>query len=130
MPITITLPGNAIPIFGTVSVFSLISLYLLIRALGDRTKKDLIAVFRNSEEYRADLKKAKEEAISACVSREDYNRFYARFAHMESSCRHCNPLKESSAFPTPSLPRPLRSLSRNPPRTAQIAKTPRLPWQA
>lgn len=103
----ITLPPNAIPIFGTVSVFSAISLYLLIRALGDRTKKDIVATTRNSEEYRADLAKTKADAVKeakeACVPRDAFERLHTRFTHMEATCQRCTPLKESSAFPRAEL---------------------------
>jgi hypothetical protein len=96
-----TVPPGYLPIFGTVSVASVIGLAVLVMRLFADVKKATAEGVRKDDDFVRFLE-SRETALMKVIEREyvprsEYTEHYARLKHMEASCPSCHPLKDTKA---------------------------------
>jgi len=94
-----TVPPGYLPIFGTVSVASVLALVVLAMKFLTDAKKAIAENVRKDDEFAKYLQTREDNLLKSIsdkyVPRSEYNDHHARLRNLETSCPHCNPLKET-----------------------------------
>lgn len=95
-----TLPAYALPLFGTFSVASILGLIVLLLKFREDASKALVDLVMKSDKFMAlvDTLLTKKGAEGIYVPKETYREHHARLRHLESTCPHCSPLKETKGI--------------------------------
>jgi hypothetical protein len=96
-----TVPPGYLPIFGTVSVASVLALVVLAMKFLQDAKRAIAENVRKDDEFVKFLKEREDTLIKSIsekyVSNSTYEDHHARLRNLETACPHCNPLKETKA---------------------------------
>jgi hypothetical protein len=97
----VTVPPGYLPIFGTVSVASVLALVVLAMKFLTDAKKAIAENVRKDDEFVKFLKDREDALLKALsekyVTKADHADDHARLRNLETACPHCNPLKETKA---------------------------------
>lgn len=95
-----TLPPYALPLFGTFSVASILGLVVLLLKFREDVSKALVDLLMKSDKFLEYMAKylTIQAAKDGYVAKESYRDHYSRLKHLEASCPHCNPLKETKGI--------------------------------
>lgn len=95
-----SLPAYALPLFGTFSVASILGLIVLLLKFREDASKALVDLVMKSDKFLGlmDTFLTKKGAEGIYVPKETYREHHARLKHLEASCAHCNPLKETKGI--------------------------------
>lgn len=97
-----TVPPGYLPIFGTVSVASVLALVVLAMKFLQDAKKAIAENVRKDDDFAKYLKDREDALLKSIsekyVAKDTYEDHHARLRNLESSCPNCHPLKDTKAI--------------------------------